>query len=102
MAVVPGYSLKGRDFTAEELIGRTIRIEAPGPTRTKPMGYAVMVLADGEMVNNVLNLELAIEPNAVVEARLTLDRGKTAEPETVTLRDNIELSFSAIVSEVQG
>ena len=60
-----------------------------------------MVLADGELVNNALKLELAIDPNAVVEAKLTLYRGKTAENETVTLRDNIEVSFSAIVLEVQ-
>ncbi len=95
-----------RDFTAKELIGQHIRIECPALKDGKPpMGYAVAVLTDGGMINNVLKLTLTIEPNAVVEAVLTLYLGETVENEVrteeVTLRDNIEVSFSAIVSEVQ-
>jgi hypothetical protein len=97
---------KGRDFTAEELVGMRIRIEGPVPKHgAPPVGYAMMVLADDEMINNVSKIVLTIEPNAIVEATLTLYRGETVENEAITeevmLRDNIELSFSAIVSEVQ-
>jgi hypothetical protein len=105
MASLHREASKGRDFTTEELIGRRIRIEGPVPKRqSPPVGYAMMVIADDEMVDNVSKVVLTIEPNAIVEATLTLYRGETAENETmtqeVTLRDDIELSFSAIVSEV--
>ena len=99
-----GYPCRGRDFTAQELIGRRIRIEGPGPKDGKPpIGYAMMVLADGEMITNVVKLVLTIEPCAVVEAILSLGNRADWEvqPEEVALRDNIEVSFSAIASEVQ-
>ena len=96
----------GRDFTAEELIGRQIRIEGPVPHKKRPpIGCAMLVIADDEMVGNVSKIVLTIEPNSIVEAILTLYLGETAENQAitkeVTLRDNIELSFSAIVSEAQ-
>jgi len=102
MAVVQEYP-KGRDFTAEELIGRQIRIEGPVPKRgTPPIGVGMMVIADDEMVGNVTKVVLNIEPCSIVEATLTLwTTGRDVPTEEVTLRDNIELSFSAIVSEVQ-
>lgn len=92
---------KGRDFTAEELVGRQIRIESH-----VPIGYNLMIIADDESVNNVTKLELSIEPCAMVEAKVTLYRFDQATEEGVptevaVLRDNIEVSFSAIVSEVQ-
>ena len=106
MASVQTGDSKGRGFTAEELVGRQIRIEGPVPNRKRPpIGIGMMVIADDEMVGNVLRIVLTIEPNNIVEAKLTLYFGETAENEAitkeVTLRDNIELSFSAIVSEVQ-
>jgi hypothetical protein len=101
-------SSRGRNFTAEELMGRQIRIESLAPKReTSPTGYAMMIIADDEVVNNAGKLELSIEPDAVIEARVTLYRLDlaTAEgrapTEVAVLRDNIEMSFSAIVSEVQ-
>jgi hypothetical protein len=108
MAVLQRETPKGRDFTAEELIGRQIRIEGPVPKRRiSPLGHAMMVIADDEMVNNACKIELAIEPCGIVEAKITLYRfdRATKDPgvptEEITLRDNIEVSFSAIVSEVQ-
>ena len=109
MAILPGYYLKGRNFTAEELIGRTIRIESPAPKKgTPPNGRGIRIFADQETVDNACKLELSIEPNAVVEAKVTLYRldlatveDEDVPTEVVTLRDNIEVSFSAIVSEVQ-
>jgi hypothetical protein len=99
---------KGRNFTAEELVGRQIRIEGPVPKRgTQPIGYNMLIVADDESIDNACKLELSIEPDAVIEARVTLYRFDlaTAEErvptEVVTLRDNIEVSFSAIVSEVE-
>lgn len=108
MAVLRLEASGGRNFTAEELIGRQIRIEGPVPKKeTSPKGYFMMIIADDEMVNNACKLELTIEPDAVVEAKVTLYRLDLATPEERTptevavLRDNIEVSFSAIVSEVQ-
>jgi hypothetical protein len=101
MAVLHIETPKGRDFTAEELVGRRIRIEGPVPSgKTAPIGCSMMVIADDEMVTNVSRLELVIAPNAVVEAKLQLISGK-ALTEEITLRDDIEVSFSAIVSEVK-
>jgi len=106
MAVMRGLP-EGRDFTAEELIGRNIRIEGPVPKRgTAPIGVGMMVIADDEMVGNVTKVVLSMEPCSIIEATLTLWRFDQATEqgvptEEVTLRDNIELSFSAIVSEVQ-
>lgn len=110
MAVIHVPEGTGRDFTAEELIGKHIRIEGPVPKDGKPpIGYAMSVFADGKMVNNVFKIVLTIEPTSVVEAILTLypaDRTKwqalaDTQVEEVTLRENIEFSFSAVVSEVQ-
>lgn len=98
---------RGRDFTAEELIGRQIRIEGPVPKRkASPTGFGMRVIADDEFVGNVSKIVLSIEPSSIVEATLTLWRFDQATEQDVptqevTLRDNIELSFSAIVSEVQ-
>ena len=106
MASVQTGDSKGRDFTAEELVGMRIRIVGPVPKHgAPPVGYVMMVLADDEMINNVSKIVLTIEPNAIVEATLTLYRGETAENESrteeITLRNDIEVSFSAFVSEVQ-
>lgn len=105
MAVIEVGTSKGRDFTASELVGRQIRIEGPVPKKNPPIGYQMYILADDEHVNNVLRVDLIIAPNSVVEAKLTLYHGTMAhgEPiiEVVTLRDNVEVSFSAIVSEAQ-
>lgn len=100
MASVQRVLPKGRDFTAEELTGRTIRIESVSDL---PVGVGVMVTADGEMVGNVGKIVLSIEPNSIVEATLTLFRfdKEDVPTEEVTLRDNVEVSFSAVVSEVQ-
>lgn len=91
---------KGRDFTTEELIGRTIRIES---VAMEPVGRAIAVTADGEMIGNCGKIVLSIEPDSIVEATLTLFRfdKEDAPTEEVTLRDNVEVSFSAVVSEVQ-
>jgi hypothetical protein len=97
---------KGRDFTAEELIGRQIRIEGPVPKKKMPpLGFNMMIIADDEEVNNACKLELSVEPGDIVEAKITLRRfdqvtGDSLPTEVAILRDNIELSFSAIVSEV--
>jgi len=84
---------RGRDFTAEELIGRQIRIECP-------VEQATRVAADGETIGNASKVVLTIAQNNVAEAILTLCHVDQTVEE-ITLRDNIELSFSAIVSEVQ-
>lgn len=105
--IYPGS--KGRNFTAEELLGRQIRIEGPAPRSLEvPVGHTLMVLADDEQVNNVLKIELILEPSSIVEARLTLfrkdritrDIQKSGEvpTEEVTLRDDVRVSLSAIVS----
>ncbi len=67
-----------------------------------PIGHAMMVIADDEMVANACKIELIIEPDNVIEAKITLYRLDLpdAPMETITARDDIELSFSAIVSEV--
>ncbi|SRR6266480_2035328 len=106
MTVIHSYEGESRAFTAEELIGRQIRIESPVPKEgMPPLGIGMMIIADNELVNNALKLELSIEPNAIVEAILTLYQGETPENEAiterVTLRDNIAMSFSAIASEVR-
>ena len=108
MAVLEVGTSKGRDFTASELVGRQIRIEGPVPKKNPPIGYQMYILADDEAVNNAFKLELIIDPCSVVEAKITLYRFDLhKEPygdvptEVVTLRDNVEVSFSAIVSEVQ-
>lgn len=107
MAVIqPGT--KGRDYTAEELIGRRIRIVGPVPTgNVSPIGHAIMILTEDEMIGNVLKVELTLDPCSVVEAKITLARLDKTAPyaplvtEEIILRDNVEVSFSAIVSEVQ-
>lgn len=106
MAVIhPGT--RGRDFTAEELLGRQIRIE--GPVSKKggvPAGHAIRVIVDDEEVGNAFKAILKLEANALVEAKISLYRFDLVEPdgpcpiEEVTLRDDIEVSFSAYVSEV--
>lgn len=107
MAVLQGYVSKGRDFTAEELVGRQIRIEGPHPRKkSPPIGHQLLIIADDEEVNNATKLELSIVPDSIIEAKITLwrrdlqDSKGNVPTEVVTLRDNIELSFSAIVSEV--
>lgn len=99
---------KGRNFTAEELVGRRVRIECPSPKKKGlPVAHALMIVADDEMVGNACRLELIVEPNDIIQVKITLYRFDPVEPdgpcptEEVILRDNIELSFSAIVSEVQ-
>jgi hypothetical protein len=106
MGVIRLETSKGRNFTAEELIGRQIRIEGPAKRGKVPTGYKMLIIADDEEVNNACKLELSIEPDAVVEAKVTLWRFDLATEEglpteVAVLRDNIEVSFSAIVSEVQ-
>lgn len=100
---------QGRDFTAGELIGRTVRIECPIPAKDgRPVARTLAIFADGELVANACKLELVVEPAAVIAATITLVRldqvsshDQTVPTEQVTLRDNIELSFSAVVSEVR-
>ena len=99
-------SSQGRDFTAEELIGKHVRIECPDPgAKGVPVGYFLTITADGERVNNICKLGLTVEPDSIIEVTLTLYQGETVENKArtseVTLRDHIELSFSAIASEVQ-
>lgn len=108
MAVLQRKFPEGRRFTAAELVGRQIRIEGSAPKGgMQPAGHNMMVFADGEVVNNVCKLELSIEPDAVVEAKVTLYRfdpvtkEELHPPEVAVLRNNIEVSFSAIASEVQ-
>lgn len=102
MAVI--QRAKGRNFTAEELIGRRIRIEGPAPKRKDlPTGHTIMIIADDELVDNAFKVDLTLEANELVQAKIWLYRLDLADApiETITLRDDIELSFSAIVSEVQ-
>lgn len=108
MAILHRDIPKWRDFTAEELVGRQIRIEGPVPEKKElPSGYRLRVIADDEEIGNACKFELNIVPDGLIEAKITLwrldlqDRKGNVPTETVTLRDNIELSFSAIVSEVQ-
>lgn len=107
MAVIQASTSKGRDFTAEELIGRRVRFEAPVKSKKIPMGYELLVIADDEAVNNVSKIVLTLKPDAVIEAIVTLYRfdlvtkNMVSTPiEEVVLRDNLEVSFSAIVSEI--
>ena len=101
MASVQRVLPRGRDFTAEELTGRTIRIESVSDL---PVGVGMMVTADGEMVGNIGKIVLSIEPNSIVEATLTLFRfdKEDVPTEEVTLRDNVEVSFSAVVTDVDN
>lgn len=103
MAVIQAGS-KGRNFTAEELIGRRIRIECPAPRKNRlPTGHTVMIIADDEQVDNAYKVDLVLEAQSVVEAKIRLYRLDLpdAPTEEITLRDDIELSISAIVTEVQ-
>jgi hypothetical protein len=44
---------QGRNFTAEELIGRRIRIDGPVPKRGDlPTGRTIQIIADDELVDN--------------------------------------------------
>lgn len=104
MASIQIQRTSGRNFTAEELVGRRIRIEGPVPKKNGvPIGYGMMVIADDEMVDNACKIELIIEPANVVEAKITLYRLDLPDvpTETITVRDDIEVSFSAYVSEVR-
>jgi hypothetical protein len=107
MAVIQPGS-KGRDFTAEELIGRRIRIEGPVPKKNGlPTGNVIRIIADDEEVGNAFKAIISLEANELTEAKIWLYRFDMVEPdgpcpvEKVTLRDNIEISFSAYISEVQ-
>jgi hypothetical protein len=106
MAVLQRETPKGRDFTAEELIGRQIRVECP--TYVVPTGRTLTITADGEQINNACKLVLTAAADAITEMKLTLYRFDWATEdfrvpptEEITLQDNIEASISAIVSEVQ-
>jgi hypothetical protein len=105
MAALQRETSNGRDFTAEELIGRQIRIECP--TYVVPTGRTLAITADGEQINNACKLVLTAAADAITEIKLTLYRFDlvTKDPgvptEEITLQDNIEVSLSAIVSEVQ-
>lgn len=92
---------KGRDFTAEELIGRTIRIEGPIPRKSDiPTGQTIVVTADGELVANACKAVLTLEADDLTMAKITL--WCDGQQEEVTLRDNIEVSFSAVVIDVDN
>ena len=93
MASLPGCAVKGRNFTAEELIGRRISV-------IETIGNAAMVLADDEMVGNVSKFVLTVAQNNVTEAVLTLCH-PDQPVEEILLRDYIVASFTAIASEVQ-
>lgn len=106
MAVIQAGT-KGRDFTAEELIGRQIRIEGPVPRKKGlPTGHSIRLIADDEEIDNAFKVELLLEANEIVTAKISLYRLDKAEPdkpcpvEEVTLRDDIEVSFSAYASEM--
>ncbi len=107
MVTIQAGGAKGRNFTAEELVGRRVRIECPAPKKNGlPVAHALIIIADDETVDNACKLELIVEPQDIIQVKITLYRFDLVEPdgpcptEKVTLRDNIELSFSAIVSEV--
>lgn len=106
MAVLHRDIPKGRYFTADELVGRQIRIEGPVPARKDlPTGRTIMVIADDEPVDNAFKVEISVEATELTTAKIWLYRfdlaGEKVPIEKITLRDNIELSFSAIVSEVE-
>lgn len=106
MAVLQRAIPQGRNFTADELVGRQIRIEGPVPKKDDlPTGRTVRVIADGEEVNNAFKAEITLAATELTQAKIWLYRfdlaGAEVPIEEITLRDNIELSFSAIVSEVQ-
>src|SRR5579859_2539938 len=107
MAVIH-QGTRGRDFTAQELIGRQIRIEGPVPKKDGlPTGNTIRVIADDEEVGNAFKAIISLEAGELTEAKIWLYRFDPVEPdgpcpiEKVTLRDNIELSFSAYISEVE-
>lgn len=104
MASIHVETPNGRDFTASELIGRRILIEGPVPKRGGlPTGREIRIIVDDELMNNACKAVLTLAANEVTEAKITLYRHDLpdAPKEEITLRDHIELSFSAIVSEVQ-
>lgn len=106
MASLQGRA-QGRDFTAEELLGRHIRIEGPVPKKGKePLGFEIMVIADDEMVGNVARIELVLDPCELVTAKLTLIHPNQPASgdlltEEVTLSRNVDVSLTASVWEVQ-
>ena len=90
-----------RNYTAEELIGREIRIE--GPVRT-PVGHKILVIADDEEIGNVAKIELVMEPHEYIKAKLTLwrfDLFTVKDPLVVDVHQtsDVNVSFSAIVDE---
>lgn len=93
MASLPGCTVKGRNFTASELIGRRISV-------LETIGNAATVLADDEVVGNVSKFVLTMAQNNVTEAVLTLYH-PDQPAEEIILRDYIVASFTAIVSEVR-
>jgi hypothetical protein len=107
MAVIQ-QGARGRDFTAEELTGRQIRIEGPVPKKNGlPNGNTIRIVADDEEVGNAFKAIISLGAGELTEATIWLYRFDSVKPdgpcpvEKVTLRDNIELSFSAYISEVQ-
>jgi hypothetical protein len=91
------------DFTAEELLGRQIRIEGPVPKKgNDPTGHTIRIIADDDLVDNAYKAVLILEAGEITQAKIMLYRHdkENAPTEEVTLRDNLEVSFSAIVSEV--
>ena len=106
MAHIEESPRKGRNFTGEELMGKTIRIVSPDGK--SPVGHAITITADGERVSNIYKVTVIMEASAITQAiihlyRLDLDKEELEEvptEEAVAWAD--EGSVSAIVFEVRG
>ena len=104
MAVIePASRPKGRNFTAEELVGKTIRIVSPDGKL--PVGHAITITADGEHVANAYKVTVVMEASAITQAiirlyRLDLDSAEREDvpTEVAVAYENIEIAVSAIVS----
>ncbi|SRR6266487_5589074 len=86
-------------YSAQELLGRHIRIE--GPVKT-PIGHRLLVIADDERIDNVERIDLLMLPGELIEAKLTLYMGVSAEHKAMHeeyTADDVSVSFSAIVTE---
>ena len=106
MAHIEESPRSGRNFTGEELVGKTIRIVSPDGK--PPVGHAITITADGERVNNVYKVTVVMEASAITQAIIRLYRLDLVDADVVTIPtevamayDNIEIAVSAIVSEVR-
>ena len=106
MAHIEESGRKGRNFTGEELMDKTIRIVSPDGK--PPVGHAITITADGERVNNAYKVTVTMEASAITQAIIRLYRFDldTQEREEVPTEEAVawayEVSVSAIVSEARG